>query len=180
MHLDEGKIRQSRLVRRCRWTSACVAGREGGPTRSEVSFICHLLLIRRNPLSLSPSTFDPRPAGPFILMADFAQGLDASKLILVEAVRSHLYDSRDHCNSLALIGTLLRRQPIQRPYVQPARFSFWIICSRESGSLPSFASSCKLASFTDDVHLQAFMNSTAVLRFLGSLRSIRYHLAYSK
>jgi hypothetical protein len=73
-------------------------------------------------------------------MADFAQGLDASKLILAETVRP--FQLCGICGSPQLththhIAALLRHQPIHSPSIQFPPLSLWYICAREPRSGPS-------------------------------------------
>lgn len=90
MHLGEGKTLQSQPVARCQWISA--SGRDG-PRRfliSETSFNTQLHLV----------------------MADFIQGLDASKLILAEAVSIYTFHRIMALVTLAFTGPLFSRQPV--------------------------------------------------------------------
>jgi hypothetical protein len=78
------------------------------------------------------------------LMADFAQGLDASKLILAETVRFSNSSAIFVVNSApALIAALIHHKSIHCPSVQLPPLSFWSICTREPRGGPSLTSSGK-------------------------------------
>jgi hypothetical protein len=85
-----------------------------------------------------------RATTPLALMADFAQGLDASKLILAETVRSSNFSATFVVTSApALVAALIHHQPFHCPSVQLSPLSLWSIRTREPRCSPSLTSSGK-------------------------------------
>ena len=162
--LDGDKTRQNQQARLCQWVSACfklILGPricQAQPTPSR-----RVLTLRARYHNPCTNFKVAQPLFGLTPMADFAQGLDASKLILAETVRffsnscgdcssprlshTHTYTVRTH------IGALLHHQPILCSSVQLSPFSLWSICTREPRSSPSLTSIGKFLSLSTDLHL---------------------------
>lgn len=158
--LDGDKIRQSQQARRCQcqWIriSACLL--LGPPTARGYAPSQAPRRSRLSTLVPTSNLTAQQPLLGLILMADFAQGLDASKLILAETVRfsnscGYLCSSPQLTRTHAHIAALLHHHPIHCPCVQLSPLSLWLICAREPRSSPPLTSSGKFHLLLTDFHL---------------------------
>ena len=136
--LDGDKTRQNRQARWCQWISACWRPGDIPSTRLRVDLHAHR---RYQPFKVQVSA----AILGVVLMADFSQGLDASKLILAETVR--FSNSCYVCSSpqLSLTRTYtLSCSPSSSAHTLPLRttfpsFSLVYMCKRAKKQPPAYS-----------------------------------------